>query len=144
MVSTASHKMASLICPTTWTLCCRAVSQCFRCVWLCVTVWTVAHRVPLNTRFSRQECWNGLPHPPPEDLPNPGIELHLLGLLYCRQILCRWATREACLNPVDNANYGQLLTLPTYEKQEDNAEQGFKPSNRLLPQKWLCNNKPCG
>ena len=25
--------------------------------------------------FSRQEYWNGLPFPPPEDLPYPGIEL---------------------------------------------------------------------
>ena len=24
--------------------------------------------------FSRQEHWNGLPGPPPGDLPNPGIE----------------------------------------------------------------------
>ena len=24
--------------------------------------------------FSRQEYWNGLPFPSPEDLPNPGIE----------------------------------------------------------------------
>ena len=24
--------------------------------------------------FSRQEYWNGLPFPPPEDLPDPGIE----------------------------------------------------------------------
>ena len=24
-------------------------------------------------RFSRQEYWSGLPFPPPEDLPNPGI-----------------------------------------------------------------------
>ena len=24
--------------------------------------------------FSRQEYWNGLPSPPPEDLPNPGIK----------------------------------------------------------------------
>jgi len=24
--------------------------------------------------FSRQEYWNGLPCPPPEDLPNPGIK----------------------------------------------------------------------
>ena len=24
--------------------------------------------------FSRQEYWNGLPFPPPEDLPNPGIK----------------------------------------------------------------------
>ena len=24
--------------------------------------------------FSRQEYWNGLPYPPPGDLPDPGIE----------------------------------------------------------------------
>ena len=24
--------------------------------------------------FSRQECWSGLPCPPPGDFPNPGIE----------------------------------------------------------------------
>ena len=24
--------------------------------------------------FSRQECWSGLPFPPPGDLPDPGIE----------------------------------------------------------------------
>ena len=24
--------------------------------------------------FSRQEHWSGLPFPPPEDLPDPGIE----------------------------------------------------------------------
>ena len=24
--------------------------------------------------FSRQEYWNGLPRPPPEDLPDPGTE----------------------------------------------------------------------
>ena len=26
-------------------------------------------------RFSREEYWNGLPCPPPGDLPDPGIEL---------------------------------------------------------------------
>ena len=30
---------------------------------------------PLSMGFSRQEYWSGLPYPPPEDLPNPGIEL---------------------------------------------------------------------
>ena len=24
--------------------------------------------------FSKQECWSGLPSPPPGDLPNPGIK----------------------------------------------------------------------
>ena len=26
-------------------------------------------------KFSRQEYWSGLPFPPPEDIPDPGIEL---------------------------------------------------------------------
>jgi len=32
--------------------------------------------------FSRQEYWSGLPHPPPEDLPNPGIKLYFRQTLY--------------------------------------------------------------
>ena len=46
----------------------------FSRVRLCVTLWTVAHQAPLSMGFCRQECWNGLPCPPPGDLPNPGIE----------------------------------------------------------------------
>ena len=42
---------------------------------LFVTPWTVACQVPLSTGFSRQEYWSGLSFPPPEDLPDPGIEL---------------------------------------------------------------------
>ena len=37
-------------------------------------LWTVAHQTPLSMGFSKQEYWSGLPCPPPEDLPNPGIE----------------------------------------------------------------------
>ena len=44
------------------------------CVWLFATPWTVAHQAPPSMGFSRQEYWSGLPLPPPEDLPNPGIK----------------------------------------------------------------------
>ena len=37
-------------------------------------LWTVAYQAPLSVGFSRQGYWNGLPCPPPGDLPNPGIE----------------------------------------------------------------------
>ena len=43
-------------------------------VQLFATLWTVAHQAPLSMGFSRQGYWSGLPHPPPGDLPNPGIE----------------------------------------------------------------------
>ena len=32
------------------------------------------HQAPLSMGFPRQEDWNGLPFPSPEDLPNPGIK----------------------------------------------------------------------
>ena len=35
-----------------------------------VTLWTVAHQIPLSMGFSRQEYWSGLPFPSPGDLPN--------------------------------------------------------------------------
>ena len=41
---------------------------------LCATLWTVACQAPLSMGFFRQEYWNGLPCPPPEDLPDPGIK----------------------------------------------------------------------
>ena len=59
---------------TTFQLGCGCVLSCFSYVWLFETLWTVAHQPPLSIRFSRQEYWSGLPCPPPEDLPDPGIE----------------------------------------------------------------------
>ena len=38
--------------------------SCFSCVWLCVTLWTVARQAPpLSMGFSRQVYWSGLPFP---------------------------------------------------------------------------------
>ena len=39
------------------------------------TSWTIAHQAPLSMEFSRQEYGSGLPCPPPDDLPDPRIEL---------------------------------------------------------------------
>ena len=46
------------------------------CSRLClfVTLWTIYHQAPPSMGFSRQEYWSGLPRPPLEDLPNPGIK----------------------------------------------------------------------
>ena len=43
-------------------------------VQLFATPWTVAYQAPPSMRFSRQECWSGLPFPSPGDLPDPGNE----------------------------------------------------------------------
>ena len=45
-----------------------------RSVWFFATPWTIAHQAPLSMGFSRQEYWNGLPCPPPGDLPDRGTE----------------------------------------------------------------------
>ena len=42
------------------------------------TLYTVAHRAPLSMGFCRQEYWSVFPCPPPGDLPNPGIDYHLV------------------------------------------------------------------
>ena len=48
--------------------------SCFSRVQLFATIWTVGPWALLSMRFSRQEYWNGLPSPPPGDLPDPGME----------------------------------------------------------------------
>ena len=48
-----------------------------------VTPWTIARQAPLSVGFLRQEYWGGLPFPPPEDLPDSGIEYVSLALA-CR------------------------------------------------------------
>ena len=50
------------------------VLSCFSRVQLFVTLWTVAHQVPLSVGFSRQEYWSGFPFPSPGVLPDLGIE----------------------------------------------------------------------
>ena len=37
-------------------------------------LWIVARQAICPQGFSRQELWSGLPFPPPENLPDPGIE----------------------------------------------------------------------
>ena len=46
----------------------------FSCVWLFVTLWTLAYHALLSMGFSRQEYRSGLPCPAPGDLPNTGIK----------------------------------------------------------------------
>ena len=53
--------------------------MCYVCCYfsrvpLFATRWTVTHQAPLPMGFSRKEYRNGLPCPPPGDLPEPGIK----------------------------------------------------------------------
>ena len=53
---------------------CACMLSLFSHVQLFATPWTVAHQAPVSMGFSRQKYWSGLPFPPPEDLPDPGIK----------------------------------------------------------------------
>ena len=46
-----------------------------------VTPWTIAFQSPLSMGFSRHQYWSGLPLPAPGDLPDQGLNQHLLHLL---------------------------------------------------------------
>ena len=52
-----------------------------------MTLGTIVHQALLSMGFSRQEYWSGWPSPPPGDLPDPGINPHLLRFLHWRQIV---------------------------------------------------------
>ena len=45
------------------------------------TPWTVAYQGSPFIGFSRQEYWSGLPFPSPGDLPDPGIEPRVSGIV---------------------------------------------------------------
>ena len=59
-------------------LLCVHACCCFSCVWLLMTLWTVAHQSPLSMEFSRQESWSELPCPPRGDPPDQGWNPHLM------------------------------------------------------------------
>ena len=50
-----------------WCVC----GQLLSCVQVFAAPWVAACQAPLSMEFSRQEYWNGLPFPPPGDLPDP-------------------------------------------------------------------------
>ena len=61
-------------------MCAEWVLSSFSRVSLFATLGTGSCQVPLSVGFSRQEYWSRLPCPPPGDLPNPGVKLHLFHL----------------------------------------------------------------
>ena len=52
----------------------------FNCVWLCVTLWSVARQLSMG--FSRQEYWSELPFPSQGILPTQGLNQSLLLFLH--------------------------------------------------------------
>ena len=62
----------------------------FSHVWLCATLWTVAHPAPLTMGFSRQEYWSGLPFSRGSSRPR-----HRTHISYV-SCICRWVLSHTC------------------------------------------------
>ena len=83
---------------------CKLVCVCV-CVCVCMPMraqlcLTLYDPVDCSTagssvhEFSKQEYYNGLPFPIPGDLPNPGIDLHLLSPILAGRLLTTGAIME--------------------------------------------------
>ena len=73
-LANTSKKITYMYIKTCVCVCVCVCAQSFSQVRLFVIPWTIACQAPMSMGFSRQECWSGLPFPPPGDLPAPGIE----------------------------------------------------------------------
>ena len=74
------------------------------CVWLFVTLWTVARQALLFMGFSRQEYRGALSCLPPGDLPNPGINPNL-----CLLCLLHWQAGSLLLAPPGKPCYSSVM-----------------------------------
>ena len=81
------------------------------------------HQAPLSLGFSRQKYWHRSPCPPPKDLPNPGIEPSLLGLLH-------WQVDSLPLVPPQFSSVTQ--SCPTLCDSMDCSTPGFPVHHQLL------------
>ena len=65
-----------------------------RRVQFCASLWTVACWALLSMGFSRQEYRNGLPHPLPGDLPNPGVPNEYVLNKWANQYTSEWRNED--------------------------------------------------
>ena len=68
------------------------------------TLWTIVCQTPLPMGFSRQECWSGLPFPPPGDLSDSGIELS-------PALACEFFATSATWEALQSGNKSQFKCL---------------------------------
>ena len=101
---------------------------------LFVTLQTVAHQASLSTGFSQQKYWNGLPFPPPGNLPNPGIEpISLIFPALAGRLFTTSATWEApgsrvmVFTSYEKAVKVPSITPRTTSKLSRSCIQAFQP-----------------
>ena len=97
-----------------------------KCVTLCDPM-DVACQNLLSTELPRQEYWSGLPFSPPGDLPDPGIEPHLL-CLPCRQADSIPGTTWQCAKTLFQMSHGHRFRV-------DASHQGHHLTQHGLPRR---------
>ena len=80
-------------------------------VQLFVTLWTLAHQVPVSMEFSRQGYWRGLLCPSPRNFPYPRIEP--MSPVVAVSFFTTWATSEAHSL---HKTYVKWMQSPIYNK----------------------------
>ena len=112
-----------------------------------VTPRTIAHQAPLSMGFSRQEYWSGLPRPPPEDLPDPGIDpTSLTSPTLAGEVFTTSTTWEDHTYDIHSFLHACYTTTSKEEGtagggrggQESSSQRLLQTAQRL--QKWPC---PC-
>ena len=100
-----------------------------------MTPWTIAHQTLLSTEFSRLEYWNGLPFPPPGDVPDPGMEpTSPVSPALAARFFYHCATREAEHSSITHqltAGSGLLCSVAPV------VSDSFRPHG-LQPARLLC------
>ena len=98
---------------------------------------------PLSIEFSRQEYWSGLPHPPPGDLPDPGIEPKSLASPALTGRLFTTSTTWEAQNKCVISFFGLFISL-----SNGNVNVSNKPKRKLHAffkiQIWRCYQSKAG
>ena len=77
----------------------------FSHVWLFVTLWTMDCQAPPSMGSFRHEYWSGLTHPPPGDLPHPGIEpTSFMSPTVAGRLFTTSTTRKGHIPPIKTPN----------------------------------------
>ena len=130
VISCALPRWCAVSICTSTCVCAKSLSR----VQVFATLWTVAHQAPLSMGFSRQEYWSRLPCPPPEDLPNPGIE-PLSSAAPALQAVYPWDTREALCYSAPTSKHSRRCSLQGGWIFRRKFCLGFGPWAQVLPPK---------
>ena len=124
---------------------CMCVLSCFRCVWLCVTLWTVAHQALLSMGFSRQEFWGGFfSRGSSRPMDQTWVSCIVSQILYC---LSHWGAPPPPPNPCNAITKSFKWRQESQCQRERNkpafpgfeAERGHEPRDfgRLQVLSWI-------